>query len=79
MEYIEWMNNLRHAMEVVKKVTPEIIRVMQMKASLERDQDLEIALMPDDGWNILQDNYCKVENKISRYRFDAEFEYGVKR
>jgi len=79
MEYIEWMNNLRHSLEVVKNVMPEVIRVMQTKADLEHHQDLEIALMPDEAWDILQDNYFKVENKISRYQFDAEFEYGVRR
>ncbi len=59
MEYIEWMNNLRHAMEVVRNVLPEVINVAEMKASLEHDQDLEIAIMPDMAWNILQRKYTR--------------------
>lgn len=77
MEYIEWMNNLRHALDVVKKVMPEVNNVAHMKAALEKDDDLKIALMPDEVWYELQNKYEEVEAKL--YQFNPEEEYGVER
>lgn len=77
MQYIEYMSNLRHALEVVRKVVPEVMNVAHMKASLERDDDLKIMLMPDDAWLNLQDKYAEVEPKL--YQFNPEEEYGVRR
>lgn len=75
MEYIEWMNNLRHAMKVVASKAPEIIEVIESKAIRERDQDLGIALMRDETWYKLQKKYEEVEPKL--YQFYPEEEFGA--
>jgi len=77
MEYIEWMNNLRHAKDVIAAVMPEVIDAMEAHAQHYKHQDLEIALMPDEAWDILQDEYFEVEHKL--YQFNPEEEYGVER
>ena len=74
MEYIKYMNNLRHALRVISALVPQVIEVAQAAAERERDQDLEIALMPDMAWDILQNKYLEVEDKL--YQFNPEAEYG---
>ncbi len=75
MEYIEWMSNLRQALDVIRKVAPEVDRTIRMKATLEQDQDLKIATISDEAWVSLQDTYLEVEPKL--YQFNPEEEYGT--
>ncbi len=73
MEYIEWMSNLRQAMAVIRKVVPEVDRVIKTKSILEQDQDLKIITMSDEQWLSLQEKYLEVEPKL--YQFNPEEEY----
>ena len=73
--YIEYMRNLRYAVRVVSSKIPEVIDCIQSRAERERDQDLDIALMPDMAFHILERKYEEVESKL--YRFNADEEYGA--
>ena len=73
--YIEYMHNLRHAMRVISERIPEVIDVIQSKANRERDEDLNIALMPDMAFHILERKYDEIEAKL--FRFNPDKEYGM--
>ena len=75
MEYVEYMNNLRYALKMVSDKVPDVIEVIEAISQREKDQDLEIALLPDEMWYHLQRKYDEVEHTI--HRFNAEEEYGV--
>ena len=77
MEYINYMSNLRHALSVVASKVPEILNLIENKAIEEGDKDLEIALLPDQAWYILQRQYEEIEPKL--YRFNPDEEYGIVR
>ena len=74
MEYIEWMNNLRHAKDIIAKLVPEILEAIQEKADREQDRDLDILLTDDLVWYSLQKQFEEVEDKL--YQFNPEEEYG---
>jgi len=75
MEYIEYMSRLRHALSIVAATIPGVIDFSQSIAEFEKDKDVEIALMSEDEWLILQERYGEVEDKI--YQFNPEDEYGM--
>ncbi len=77
MEYIEYMNNLRHAINVVASKVPDVLALIESRAIEEGDKDLDIALLPDQAWYILQSQYEEVEPRL--YRFNPDEEYGVVR
>lgn len=77
MEYIEYMSNLRHALSVVVSKVPEVLALIEDRAIEEGDKDLEIALLPDQAWYILQQQYEEIEDKL--YQFNPEEEYGIVR
>jgi hypothetical protein len=76
-QYIEYMTNLRAATRLISGLVPEILEVMQMKAQLERHEEIEILLMPDKAFHILVDKYEEIEPKL--YRFNPDEEYGIVR
>jgi hypothetical protein len=75
MQYIEYIENLRYAFKIISSKAPEILELIDSKAKIEADIDLELTVMSDVEWQIRQDTYLDIEDKI--YNFNPDVEYGM--